>query len=192
MKSKNLLTTSVTAGKYKGKKIFLPSLSTTRSTKSILKSSFFDRVQFDIRGRDFFEVFGGSGSMGLEALSRGAKRAFFIEVDKRAYDILTKNCKNIDPNSTTAILGDSFEEYGKVLEILDESSFIYLDPPFDIREGMGEIYDKVISLIEKTPKNRASLIAIEHISSLKLPKEIGEFSLDKSKKFGKSSITYYQ
>ena len=96
-----ILFTTISAGKYKGRKIELPSLSSTRSTKAILKGSVFDTLQFDIVGETFVEVFGGSGSMGLEALSRGAKHAYFIEKNSAAYSILKKNCKLIDAQATT-------------------------------------------------------------------------------------------
>jgi len=181
----------IQAGKYKGKKLQLAPLLTTRSTKSILKESYFNTVQFDIVDRVFFEVFGGSGTMGLEAISRGAKEAYFIEIDKKAYEILNKNIKSIDENICKSFLGDSFKLYSDVLKQIKEPAYIYFDPPFDIRENMQDIYDKTLDLIKNTPKEKVELIAIEHISSWKAPKEIGDFQLLKSKKFGKSSLSFY-
>jgi len=189
--SKKQLSVQIEAGMYKGKKILLPSLNTTRSTKSILKNSFFNSIQFDIDGLDFVELFGGSGSMGLEALSRGAKKAYFIEVDKDAYKVLSQNIQNIVPSSCEVIYGDTFVEFPKLLSKLENKTIFYIDPPFDIREGMEDIYQKSIKLIEDIPKDLSFLIAVEHISKLKLPNEIGEHTKIKSKKFGKSSITYY-
>ncbi len=184
--------TQIIGGKYKGKKLLLASLNTTRSTKSILKESYFNTVQFDIVDRIFFEVFGGSGTMGLEAISREAKKAYFIEIDKKAYKVLNTNIKSIDENRCESFLGDSFELYKDVLKKIDEPSFIYFDPPFDIRENMQDIYEKTISLIENTPKEKVELIAIEHLSSRDFPDSIGEFKKKKKKKFGKSSLSYYE
>jgi len=76
------LTTRIIAGKYKGKTLELPPLDTTRSSKSILKESFFNVIQYDIIDTIFVEAFGGSGSVGLEALSRGASHIYFSEIDK--------------------------------------------------------------------------------------------------------------
>ncbi|MFK5880893.1 MAG: 16S rRNA (guanine(966)-N(2))-methyltransferase RsmD [Sulfurospirillum sp.] len=183
--------TTITAGKYKGKKLKLPSLQSTRSTKSILKESYFNTVQFDIIDETFVEVFGGSGSMGLEALSRGASHAYFIEKDDKAFAILRQNCKFIDENNTTCKRADSFEYFNEFLAGSTCRAFFYFDPPFSIRVGMDEIYEKVYNLIEQIPKNRANLITIEHISSHKLPGNIGIYRLQKTKKFGKSSLSYY-
>ena len=184
--------TQIIGGKHKGKKLLLASLSTTRSTKSILKESYFNTVQFDIVDRIFFEVFGGSGTMGLEAVSRGAKETYFIEIDKKAYSVLNKNINYIDPQKAQSFLGDSFKIYHDVLNRINEPSFIYFDPPFDIRENMQDIYEKTISLIENTPKEKVELIAIEHLSSRDFPDTIGEFKKKKKKKFGKSSLSYYE
>lgn len=185
------LFTTISAGKYKGKKIALPSLESTRSTKSILKGSLFDSLQNDIVDEVFIEVFGGSGSMGLEALSRGAKHAYFIEKDRNAFAILKKNCKNIDENSSTPLLGNSFDLFPELLKRLKNRAYFYFDPPFSIREGMDDVYQKVIALIASIPLELAHLIAIEHMSTLQMPEKIGNFTLQKTKKFGKSSLSYY-
>ncbi len=188
---KNEIYATVTAGKYKGKKLKLPSLESTRSTKSILKESYFNTVQFDIIDEAFVEVFAGSGSMGLEALSRGASHAYFIEKDSKAFAILKKNCDFIDAKSTTCKRADSFEYFAEFLQGSTCRAFFYFDPPFCIRDGMDEIYEKVYHLIEQIPKNRANLITIEHMSSYKLPESLGIYLLRKTKKFGKSSLSYY-
>jgi 16S rRNA (guanine(966)-N(2))-methyltransferase RsmD len=185
---------TITGGTYKGKKLESASLSTTRSTKSIIKGSLFDTLQFDIVEQNFIEVFGGSGSMGLEAVSRGAKKAYFIERDSKAYHVLKRNCDMIDSVRTSAVKGDSFEVYPKLVAGLfqkNEKAYLYFDPPFDIREGMEDIYEKVLSLIENTPKELVIMIIIEHATKTKMPKFIGDFRQKKSKKFGKSSLSYY-
>ncbi len=185
---------TITGGTYKGKKLESASLSTTRSTKSIIKGSLFDTLQFDIVDQNFIEVFGGSGSMGLEAVSRGAKKAYFIERDSKAYSVLKRNCDTIDSVRTSAIKGDSFEVYPKLVAELNqknEKAYLYFDPPFDIREGMEDIYEKVLSLIENTPKEIVIMIIIEHATTTKMAENIGVFRQKKSKKFGKSSLSYY-
>ena len=190
METKPLYTT-INVGKYKGKKLLLPSLESTRSTKSILKGSFFDTFQYEIIDQPFVEVFGGSGSMGLEALSRGAKHAYFIEKDKAAFSILEKNCFMIDAKASTCLRGDSFIVLPTLFSKLTCKAFFYFDPPFSIREGMDDIYDKTLHLIASIPSEIVHVIAVEHMSSLVLPQTIGVFTLQKQKKFGKSSLSYY-
>ena len=186
------LFTTISAGKYKGKKIALPSLDSTRSTKAILKGSLFDSLQYDIVDEVFVEVFGGSGSMGLEALSRGAKHAYFIEKNKAAYQTLKSNCKIIDEAHTTPLQGDSFVLFPTLLSSLSSKAYFYFDPPFSIRKGMEDIYQKVIDLIASIPVDKMHLIVIEHMSTLALPEQIGVYTLQKTKKFGNSSLSYYR
>lgn len=185
------LYTAIVAGKYKGKKIMLPSLESTRSTKSILKGSFFNTYQYEMIDQPFVEVFGGSGSMGLEALSRGASHAYFIEKDKQAFSILQKNCTNIDAQATTCLKGDTFALLPTLFPILTCKAFFYFDPPFSIREGMDEIYDKTMSLIASLPVSLVYSIAIEHMSTVVLPATVGRYTLQKTKKFGNSSLSFY-
>lgn len=184
----------ITGGKYKGKKLASAPLETTRSTKAILKGSLFDTLQFEIIDQTFVEVFGGSGSMGLEALSRGAKSAYFIEKDHSAYKVLSANCRTIDTQNTKTFLGDSFEIYPKIIEALldnHQQAYLYFDPPFDSREGMADIYEKVLDLIAKTPKEIVLAIIIEHATKTKMPEKIGVYEKSKYKKFGKSALSYY-
>ena len=191
---KQKIFTAIIAGKYKGKKLELPSLDVTRSSKSILKESFFNVLQFDIIDTLFVEAFGGSGSIGLEALSRGAKEAYFIEVDRSSYKTLQKNCEAIDPQNSRVIFGDTFEKLPELLKNIstyDIPTIVYIDPPFDYRKGMEDIYDKSFKMVEKFEADNIMLIAFEHVSSLKMPDSIGKYSLEKTKKFGKSSLSYY-
>ncbi len=194
MKNRNI-TTRIIAGAYKGKTLALPSLETTRSSKSILKESFFNRLQFDIMDAIFVELFAGSGSIGLEALSRGAKRVYFFEKDSDSFKVLKANIALTNPQACEARHADVFEALPELLNRLEQSqskAYFYIDPPFSIREGMEDIYDKMIALIASIPESIVELIAIEHMSELKLPQSIGPFDKSKSKKFGKTTMSYYE
>ena len=187
-------TTKIIAGAYKGKVLSLPSLDVTRSSKAVLKESVFNVLQFDIIDKIFIESFAGSGSIGLEAISRGAKRAYFIELDKKSYSILVKNCKSINIEKCQTIQGNAFVQTPLILEFLKNSKeevILYVDPPFDFREGMEDIYDKSFRMIENIENNNIFKIIIEHESKLEVPKILGKCSLEKTRKFGKSSLSYF-
>lgn len=190
-----IFTTTITAGKFKGKKIEIPDIFTTRSSKGILKESLFNTLQFEIIDKNFVEVFAGSGSIGLEALSRGAGHCYFMEYNKIAFSCLTKNISNIDSNNTTTLFGDSFENFSKVHEMVkrsNEKTYFYFDPPFSTRDGMDDIYNKTIDTIKTIDSSVCEMIIIEHMSSLDMPPQIGIFTQIKKKKFGRSTMTYYK
>ena len=187
--------TKIIAGKFKGKFIEIPNIETTRSSKAILKESLFNTLQFDIIDKNFIEVFAGSGSIGLEALSRGAKQCYFIENNRVAFNSLERNIRKLDSNRCYAIFGDSFEKFDTILNLLKsskEKSYFYFDPPFSIRNGMEDIYNRTISLIETINKKSCEMIIIEHMTKLDMPDIIAEFNKIKEKKFGRSSMTYYK
>jgi 16S rRNA (guanine966-N2)-methyltransferase len=186
--------TKIIAGKYKGKILDLPDLEVTRSSKSILKESFFNVLQYDIIDTLFIEAFGGSGSIGLEALSRGAKHSYFIEIDNRSYKTLQNNCQSVDPSSTTTIYGDTFEKLPNLFSQLKSSKddiIVYIDPPFDFRDNMEGIYDKTFDLVRDIENDNISLVTFEYATGLEMPETLGRYKLFKSKKFGKSSLSYY-
>ncbi|NPA51069.1 MAG: 16S rRNA (guanine(966)-N(2))-methyltransferase RsmD [Epsilonproteobacteria bacterium] len=185
----------IISGKYKGKRISIPDTPTTRSSKSILRESLFNTLQQDIIGLNFVEVFAGSGSVGLEALSRGANEVYFIEKDRDVYNILKKNIEIIDKERSKAYNSDSFEIFDTIYNNLKEKgikSIFYFDPPFNIREGMEDIYKKSIDLIEKLKDDFVYMVIVEHFSQIEFPQKIGNLIKIKSRKFGKSTLSYYK
>lgn len=188
-------TKKIVMGKFKGKTLKLPSADTTRSSKNIVLESFFNTVQFEIIDSCFIEVFSGSGSVGLEALSRGAKKIIFMERDREALKILKENISLTDPSLCEVLSGDSFETIQTVVTSLKKNkmqAYFYIDPPFSIREGMQDIYEKMLFMIAALPQEVVKLIIIEHMSGLELPQEAGQYTKKKSKKFGNTSLTYFE
>lgn len=179
----------IESGKFKGKKLILPSLNTTRSTKSIVKACVFNVIRNDLHGKIFIEAFGGSSSMAAEAISNYAKKAYAIEKDLKAYEIACKNAKNIDEN-LIIIKGDTFEILPNLTN-KEENLIIYLDPPFDIRDGYKNIYEKLYDLIKNINEKNVLKIIIEHNSNIKTKNEISNFIKTKTKKFGLTSLSFY-
>jgi 16S rRNA (guanine(966)-N(2))-methyltransferase RsmD len=187
-------TKKIISGKFRGKVLKLPSKTTTRSSKSIVLESFFNTLQFDIVDANFVEVFSGSGSIGLEALSRGAASIIFMEKDRDALKTLKANIAQTDPSACSVYGGDSFSNINAVVSKLQkagEDAYFYVDPPFSIREGMEDIYDKTMNLIAKLPEESVKMIIIEHMTGLEIPEKLGAFYMKKSKKFGNTSLTYF-
>lgn len=192
MNSKNNFSTTISSGKFRGKKISIPALKTTRSTKNILKGSFFDTIRNELCDKIFIECFGGSASMAIEAYSNYAKSAIAIEKDNLAFKITQSNMKSIDLKNLIAVNGDCFVELPKLLKNIKDDIILYIDPPFEIRKGFEEIYNDVFNMIKDIKNDNVYLITIEHMSKINLPENLGKFKLIKTRKFGKSSLSYYK
>jgi len=118
-----------------------------------------------------------------------------MEKDRDALKTLKDNIAQTNPNDCEVFGGDSFSNINAVVKQLkkvDEDAYFYIDPPFSIREGMEDIYDKTIALIASLPQNVVRLIIIEHMTGLEIPDAIGSFEKTKSKKFGNTTLTYLQ
>ncbi|TBR82629.1 16S rRNA (guanine(966)-N(2))-methyltransferase RsmD [Campylobacter novaezeelandiae] len=189
-KNSKKLYTIIESGKFKGKKLLLPSLSTTRSTKSIVKACVFNVLRDILRDKIFIEVFGGSALMAAEALSNEALKAYAIELDYKAYHIALQNAKNIS-DDLVVLQGDSFKVLPYLLCDLNAELILYFDPPFDIREGFDGIYERVYELIKNLNTSHIVYIIIEHYSLVKTPQNLGIFNLIKIKKFGSTSLSFY-
>ena len=196
MKEKiKIFTTTIIGGDFKGKKIEIPDIFTTRSSKGILKESFFNTIQFEVIDKNFVEVFAGSGSVGLEALSRGAAECYFMEYNKTAFRSLESNIKNTDPSRCNTFYGDSFVNFANVYSMVKKSqkkTYFYFDPPFSTRDGMDDIYDQTITLIEGIEPEVCELVVVEHMTNLDMPEKIGQLVFAKRKKFGRSTMSYYK
>lgn len=179
-----ITTIKIIGGKYRGKILHSALLTNTRPTKAILKESLFNTLQGVIEGKVFIEVFAGYGSVGFEALSRGAKRVIFIEKDKETFKILQKNIK--------LFLGHDILSYNKdsisfLKEVANEADILYFDPPFGEN---GEYYIKLFTILESINLDDKMLI-FEHISSFAMPINIAKIPLQKSRRFGRSAVSYY-
>jgi 16S rRNA (guanine(966)-N(2))-methyltransferase RsmD len=184
----------INSGRFKGKTILLPETPGTRPTKSIVKESAINTLRSEIPFTGFVEVFAGSGSVGIEALSNGSKKTYFLELAAGPAKVLRTNLASLEIDNYEIIMGDSFEliqSLTKRLEKENESAIFYVDPPFHTRENQEAVYDKTTELIRSLPVAITHQIVIEHLSSYAFDDTIGPYSLEKKKKFGNTTLSYY-
>ena len=118
----------VIAGRYGGRRIVCPKGETARPTTDRVKEAMFGVLQFQIEGKRVLDAFAGSGALGIEALSRGAAHADFIECDPQCLRALTDNLKMIEEtNSYSVLKGDVFT----LMPMLGKYDLLLLDPPYD-------------------------------------------------------------
>ena len=157
----------------------------TRPTSDKAKEAMFSAVQFDIPNAVVLDLFAGSGQLGIEALSRGAKMAYFVDNNPRAAEVIKANLEK------TGIPGQSFRvdrmPYNTFLRLVrDKFDIVFLDPPY----GKG-IIAKVIPVLAKL-MNPGGIIVCEHEKELCLPESIGMFEVDRTYNYGSISLTIYR
>jgi len=175
------------SGEFKGRTIELPDCEGTRPTKSIVRQSVINTLRDDLPFCRFVEVFAGSGSVGFEVI--------FMEQNSSVAKVLQNNLKSLQTTKGRVVLGDSFETIYNVqkdLCVKSENIIFYFDPPFHIREGQADIYQKTLNAIELLPKEKVKYVVIEHLSTYVQPASIGPFIQKKTKRFGKTSLSYFE
>ena len=127
----------IIGGNFKGKKIILPKDKKTRPLRDLVKESIFNLIQHSkkikcsIKGSNILDLFSGSGSFGIECISRNAKKVTFIENYKEATDILKRNISLIKSEKQTKIIDqDCFNYFKNYENFLDKFDIIFLDPPY--------------------------------------------------------------
>jgi 16S rRNA (guanine966-N2)-methyltransferase len=128
----------VIAGEYKGRRIVCPKGEAARPTTDRVKEAMFGVLQFRIEGMRVLDAFAGSGALGIEALSRGAAHADFIERDPLCLRALSENLRMVEDTGRYRVLkGDTMS----LLPSLGQYDLLLLDPPYD-----AGYYDKVLGL----------------------------------------------
>ena len=119
----------IIAGKAKGTKLYTLEGENTRPTLDRVKESLFNIIQGEIQDSIFLDLFSGSGAIGLEAVSRGAKKAILCDKSKEACTIIKKNIEKIHALENVELYQADFKEVltNRISEKLD---IIYLDPPY--------------------------------------------------------------
>ena len=137
-------------------------------------------------------MFAGSGSVGFEALSRGASKIIFFENNPIAIQTLKKNRQTFPDENIEIIAGDSFENLPNKINKIDEKIIIYIDPPFSIRKDMENIYKKVYDLFNQINDSKIEIAVLEQISDEVAPNTLGNLINSKNKKFGKTTLRYFK
>lgn len=148
----------VVSGKYRGRKLEQPPKEITRATKDMAKEGLFNSLG-NIVNKSFLDCFGGSGAIGIEAYSRGAKDVYIIEQNREALDTIKLNLKAFNIGDIKLITGDFFSAYKSLNKTFD---IIFLDPPYKYEINLDLIDD----LYKYKVINEKSLIVIERENEL--------------------------
>ena len=179
----------IIAGHAKGKKIITPKGLEIRPTTDRVKEAIFNIISTHISDSIVLDLFAGTGNLGLEALSRGAKKAYFIDNSMSSMKIIVENINKI------SLVDSSIIKRTEALKALDEFAsmgtkfdIIFLDPPY----GKGLLIPcmKVIEDMQILAKD--GIIVVEHNQSELIQWDYKYLKVFKEKKYGNVMISIYQ
>ena len=172
----------VISGKYKGRKLDGFDIDGTRPTMDRVKESLFGSIQNYVKDSIVLDLFAGSGSLGIEALSNGAKTCYFCDNGKEALKVLEKNLDNIE--NANIIKEDYKEALKKLRDKNIRFDLIFLDPPYKL----NIITDSIKKILEYDLLNENGLIICEYeTEDIKC-----DLELIKKKKYGSKYVKVYK
>lgn len=174
----------VITGSARGKRLVtVAGNDIVRPTGEKVKEALFSSIQFDIEGRRILDLFAGCGQLGIEALSRGAESATFVDCNDASLKAVKQNLENTGLANKADVFKSDYASFA--LRSTKKFDIAFLDPPY--KAGILEdAVQKIIPLMSDYGK-----IFCEHPIELKMPEIIGNFKLVKVYKYGKTLITVY-
>lgn len=155
-----------------------------RPTGEKVKEALFSSIQFDIEGRRVLDLFAGSGQLGIEALSRGAESATFVDVNDVSLKAVRQNLDNTGLADSAFVYKSDYNTFA--LRCTQKFDIAFLDPPY-LAGILEDAVSKTIPLMSDYGK-----IFCEHPNELKLPEKIDGFAVTKVYRYGKTFVTVYQ
>ena len=174
----------VIAGKAKGIQLKTPEGMLTRPTTDRVKEALFSILQFDLPGTRVLDLFGGTGQLGIEALSRGAREAVFVDAREEACRLIRENLKRT--GFTGKVVRGDYLTY--LAQCREKFNIIFLDPPYAevfLENALNRITE--IDILQS-----GGIIIAERPLGKELPWEFEGFSRSRDYKYGKIILTLYR
>ena len=182
----------IITGLYKGQRLFQPTDRFTRPLRDMVKESIFNLIEHSnkinliIKNINVLDLFAGSGSFGLECLSRGAGSVTFVENYINAFNILKKNISKLnEKDKSNMLFSDCFDYLDNIKDLKNKFDLIFLDPPYK-EEKINGIINKIR---EKKILNKNGIIILHRHSNDKIQIDIKTNIID-SRIYGTSKIFF--
>ncbi|MDI6889539.1 MAG: 16S rRNA (guanine(966)-N(2))-methyltransferase RsmD [Thermodesulfovibrionales bacterium] len=160
-----------------------------RPTPSKVREAIFDIIRDRIEGASFVDLYAGTGTVGLEALSRGAGRAVFVEPNMLRARAIKENAVKFGFRKKAIVVdGEAYEFLKRASAEKKRFDIFFLDPPYFSEEIM-----KTLPMIEeKRLLNDGGTVIVEHFFKRKLPETVGELKMIRSYRYGDTMLTIYR
>lgn len=174
----------VITGSAKGRKLITLEGEDIRPTSAKVKGAIFNSIQFDIEGRNVLDLFAGAGQLGIEALSRGARKAVFVDLSREAIKVVNDNLEHCRlKDNATVFNGDGLSYLKTTREKFD---IVFIDPPYK-----KQLTLKALSLVLNV-LNDGGIIVCETDIHEELPESVGEYTVAKQDTYSKTKLTIYR
>ncbi len=176
----------VIAGSAKGMNLKCPDTMEIRPTSDRAKEALFNILAWSLPGARVLDLFAGSGSLGIEALSRGAAEAVFVDKQSMAASAISQNLKHTHLEEKAKIAKQDVVDFLSRPD--SQFDIIFLDPPYD-----SDLYETTIEMIDKNGfLFSQGIVVAESASKRQMPACIGGLSLQDRRHYGRNILNFYQ
>lgn len=177
----------IISGTARGTKLYTLEGKTTRPTLDRVKESLFNIIQNEIPNSIFLDLFSGSGAIGLEAASRGAKKAILCDKSKDAIQIIKRNIEKTHLNEKTELYNIDYEFLLKT-KVKEKIDIVYIDPPYD----SDFVIKSIKIIIEKKLLKDDSLVIVETDNEEKILSDLEKLKIEvmDTRKYGRATLIF--
>jgi 16S rRNA (guanine966-N2)-methyltransferase len=174
----------VITGLARGKRLATQKGESVRPTPERVKEALFSALQFQIEGRRVLDLFAGSGQLGIEALSRGARQAAFVDASKDSIAVVQANLEHTGFTEKALVKNKDFASF--LMQNTEPFDLAFLDPPY--RTG---VLQRALPMTAAV-MNKGGTIICENPSDEQMPETAGDFIRVRSYRYGKIVLTLYR
>ena len=171
----------VITGSARGRRLETLDGLDVRPTTEKVKEAIFSSIQFEIEGSNVLDLFAGSGQLGIEALSRGANKCWFVDSSASSVAIVKRNLETVGFKEVSSV---SLSDYKTFLSIVNAKfDIVFIDPPYKM-----DVIEEILTLLDGKVNDGVKIL-YEHGLEKELPERVGNFVLKKNYKYSKTVVT---
>lgn len=179
----------VISGKARGTKLSSIESLSTRPTLDRVKESLFNIIQNNLKGAVVLDLFAGSGQLGIEALSRGADKAYLCDINRDAVKMIKQNLEKTKLKDKAVVINEDYKKALRILNTNEKFDIIFIDPPY--KEDIA--VDSIIDIIHesKLKENGIMIIETDEIErDLREINKIENIKIIDQRKYGRASLIF--
>ena len=179
----------ITGGEYRGRSVAAPSAPSLRPTQDRVREALFGILAPEIAGADFLDLFAGTGAVGLEALSRGARRATFVESNRRHPAVLHANVAALGAGDRAEVVAADAYRWMSSRQG-GGFSIAFADPPYALGEERG--YASVLAALASHGVVRPGGLFVAEMTAVQKPEETPGWDLLRDRTYGKTRLCIWR
>jgi 16S rRNA (guanine966-N2)-methyltransferase len=180
----------VIAGKYRSRRLKGPGTIRVRPTSDRLRETLFNVLGPSIADSYFVDLFAGTGAVGIEAISRGARDVFFVESSAKAARLVRDNLASLEIRTGAEVIeADAIRGLERLAARRLIADFIFLDPPYEKADEYSEVLEFLDASHLIAPRG---IVIVEHFSKMELPQRLDRLECTREIEQGDTLLSFYR